>query len=77
MKDKVDKSLNDASQPSATPSDAEAGAETPAISGGDKPQDDLRDARTETPEVLRRKRMGPLDRELARVDEKGAHERSE
>jgi hypothetical protein len=75
MKNKVDKSLNNASQPSATPSDADA--ESPAISGGDKPQDDLREARTETPEVLRRKRMGRLDRELARVDEKGAHERAE
>jgi hypothetical protein len=50
--------------------------EKTGLTGRDKSQDDLKGGEKELPEGLKRERTKPLDKELGRVDEKGAHDRA-
>ena len=51
--------------------------EKTGLTGQDKSQGDLRGGEKELPEGLKRERTKPLDKDLGRADEKGAHDRSQ
>jgi len=50
--------------------------EKTGLTGRDKSQGDLRGGEKELPEGLKRERTRPLDKDLGRVDENGAHDRA-
>ena len=51
--------------------------EKTGLTGQDKSQDDLGGGERQLPEGLKRERTKALDKELGRINEKGAHDRAE